>query len=149
MFISQGGAANNVIGFDGTGTPTVEGNLIRFTSTGNPNNHGVRVNTTAGAGNRISANRLYENGGLGIKLGVAGVTANDAGDPDTGQNNLQNFPVLSSVTPAGLVDGSLDSLAANTAYPVRIEFFANTACDSSGNGEGEVYLGSSVDRRAG
>ncbi len=36
------------------------------------------------------------------------------------------------------VTGSLNS-AASTAY--RVEFFANSAADASGNGEGKTYLG--------
>ena len=51
-----------------------------------------------------------------------GVTANDAGDGDSGANNLQNFPVLTSAnsnTAGTTIVGSLNSNA-NTTY--RIEF---------------------------
>jgi hypothetical protein len=95
-------------------------------------------------GNRIFGNAIFSNGLLGIELrasgGTAGVTPNDPGDVDTGANNLQNFPVL---TGAGVrvnttVHGTLNSTA-NRQF--RIEVFSNPACDGSGTGEGDTYLG--------
>jgi hypothetical protein len=77
---------------------------------------------------------------LGIDLAPAGVNANDQGDGDTGTNNRQNFPVLTSLTPAGnpnTINGTLNS-APSTSF--TIDFYTNTSCDSSGNGEGTVYL---------
>ena len=131
--INMAQAADNTVGGSAAGA----GNLI----SGNTNG-GVIVGV--GPNNRILQNSIYSNGGLGINLGSDGVTANDAGDFDAGPNNLQNFPVINSITNAGLLSGSLDSVDAPfmaSAYPVRIEFFANTACDASGNGEGETFLG--------
>jgi hypothetical protein len=61
-------------------------------------------------------------------------------DADTGPNNLQNFPVLSSVTQVGTtlsVQYSVPSTTANSAYPLRVEFFAT---DSDGQ-EGQTLLG--------
>ena len=87
---------------------------------------------------QILSNRISANSFLGINLAPGGVTANDAGDADTGANNLQNFPVLSAV--AGGVQGTLNSAADAT---FTIEYFANTACDApSGFGEGLTPLGS-------
>ncbi len=130
------GASGNSIG----GTAAGAANIIAF-NTG----RGVFINQNTTINNRVSSNAIFSNGTLGIDLNSdGGVTANDAGDPDTGPNNLQNFPVLNFVTSTGAINGSLDSTNANSAYPVRLEFFANTACDGSGNGEGEVLLGSTV-----
>ncbi len=130
------GASGNTIG----GTVASAGNIIAFN-----NGRGVFINQNTTINNRVSSNAIFSNGTLGIDLNSdGGVTANDAGDPDTGPNNVQNFPVLNFVTSTGVINGSLDSTVANSAYPVRLEFFANTACDSSGNGEGEVFLGSTV-----
>ncbi len=70
------------------------------------------------------------------------MTANDAGDPDTGANDLQNFPALTSAASDGsstTVEGTLNS-APSTTY--RLEFFSSPVCDASGNGEGRVFLGS-------
>ncbi|QQS45450.1 MAG: VCBS repeat-containing protein [Acidobacteriota bacterium] len=124
-------STNNTIGGLAAGAT----NLIAF-------NNGAGIFLAgASANNSLSANRIFSNIGLGIDLNGDGITANDAGDVDTGPNNLQNFPVLDPIITAGTVNGSIDSTAGNTAYPVRIEFFANAACDMSGNGEGEVFLG--------
>jgi hypothetical protein len=68
------------------------------------------------------------------------VIENDLGDADTGGNNRQNFPVLvrANVGTNTAVAGTLNSTS-NRTY--RVEVFANTVCDASGNGEGETYLG--------
>ncbi|WP_442975254.1 hypothetical protein, partial [Salmonella enterica] len=104
-------------------------------------NMGVRISDTAGTGNTLSANSIYSSAGLGIDLRGDGVTANDAGDADTGANNLQNFPVLTlAKTDASSqlsVSGTLNSTA-NSYF--RIEFFASPSADSSGYGEGQIYL---------
>ena len=91
-----------------------------------------------GVGNTITQNSINGNQGLGIDLDRDGdgITPNDPGDADTGPNDLQNFPVLSSASADGAsldVAYSLDSKP-NTAY--TIEFFAQTGCDPSGNGQG-------------
>ena len=94
---------------------------------------------TRASATRSRRTRSTATQGLGIDLVGAwesGVTANDAGDADTGPNGLQNFPVLSSASADGAsldVAYSLDSKP-NTAY--TIEFFAQTGCDASGNGQG-------------
>lgn len=124
------GASNNTIG----GTASGAGNVIAFNA-----NDGVFVE--AGTGNAIDPNSIFSNGGLGIDLGTNGVTANDTGDGDTGPNNLQNYPVLTSATTSGgntTIAGTLNSTA-NTSF--LLEFFSIAVCDGT-NGEGQTYLGS-------
>ena len=130
VFITTGGD-NNTIG----GTVAGAGNTIT-----NSGGDGVELSTTAGSGNTIAQNRIYANTGLGIDLGVSGVTANDPVanmDSDGGTNALQNFPVLAVAhTDASgrvVVAGSINSTAYTT---LRVEFFSNTAGD-----EGQTYLG--------
>ena len=126
VFISL---ANNTVG----GTTAGAGNVIAF-------NVGAGVAVSSGNGNDILSNFIFSNGGLGIDLFPGGVTANDAGDGDTGANGLQNFPVLTSATSGSIdIEGSLNSTA-NTQF--TLEFFSNAACDPSGFGEGENFLGS-------
>ncbi len=124
-------ASNNSIG----GTMTGAGNVIAF-------NLGDGIFVESGVGNAILGNSIFSNAGLGIDLAPDGVTPNDTGDGDTGPNNLQNFPVLTQATSlAGVteVQGSLNS-AANTAF--TLQFFFSSACDPSGHGEGQTFLGS-------
>ena len=129
------GSPGNRIGLAAAGTE----NTIAF-NTGN----GVHADGAAAIGTEIRSNSIHDNVGLGIDLGTDGVTANDAGDADTGPNNLQNFPVLTAATPSGgstTVVGSLNSTATTWFL---IEFFSNSSCDASGNGEGQTFLGSHI-----
>jgi len=117
------------------GTNDGEGNVIAF------NVDGVIVAGSLGStNNAIWANSIYSNTTLGIDLGQNGLTANDAGDGDAGVNRLQNYPVLISATNAGntIICGTLNSTASKT---FRLEFFSNRACDPSGFGQGETFIG--------
>ncbi|HEY0100412.1 MAG TPA: Calx-beta domain-containing protein, partial [Pyrinomonadaceae bacterium] len=124
-------SVNSIVG----GSEPGAANVIAFNA-----GTGVLVNTT-GTGHTVRANSIFSNGQLGIDLGAAGVTPNDAGDPDTGSNNLQNFPLVRSVSTGGgstNAQGTLNS-APNASY--IIEVFANNSCDASGQGEGQFLLG--------
>ena len=138
IYFSHGSPTN--IGGTGAG----EGNIIAFNA-----NDGIFVNTDFGptTGLSIRGNSIFSNGHLGINLFVqddpaSGVTSNDACDVDTGANNLQNFPTINSAVKSGsnlLIEGTLNSTANST---FTLDFYANDACDPSGNGEGKTYLGS-------
>lgn len=123
------GCYQNVVG----GTAGGASNRIAF-------NGGDGVSVGCATGNQVRANSIFLNGDLGIDLGNDGVTANDPNDGDTGANNLQNFPVLSSATTnAGYttVTGSLNSTPSIT---FDVDLFVSPSCDSSGHGEGETFL---------
>jgi parallel beta-helix repeat protein len=81
----------------------------------------------------FAGNSIFSNGALGIDLGGDGPAPNDALDRDGGANELQNFPVVSSVTGGNIVDGLLESAPEQT-YDVQL--FVNAFCDPSGFGEG-------------
>lgn len=142
---------------DGTSIAHLEGNTISGNSIGvlvndaatasitsntvTANGKGIVFGGTA-TGNPLTDNSIFKNTGLGIDLGNDGPTANDAGDADTGPNNLQNFPVLNAVNNAGgntSIQGILNSTA-NTTF--RLDFFTNDACNPSGFGEGQTFLDS-------
>ncbi len=131
--------SNGMVG----GSIAGQGNIIAFNGT-----NGISV----GSGNTYSilGNSIHDNGRLGITLGgrcddlTATPTLNDHCDGDTGPNELQNYPVITSaVIAAGnvTISGTLDSTALSE---FRIEFFSNASCDPSGNGEGQTFLGSTT-----
>jgi len=135
---NQGGidyatGSSNITG----GTAAGAGNIIAF------NNVGVFVDTPA-SGNPILSNLIFSNG-QGIDLGQDGsATSNDPGDADTGANNLQNYPTVTSAISTGgntNVGGTLNSTP-NTSF--RIELFANSVVDRLGFGQGETLIGSTT-----
>jgi hypothetical protein len=137
-------------GLDGVRVDNASGNTIGGLLSGEANSivsngqDGVEIN--AGTGNRILGNFISTNGTtaqhLGIDLSPDGVNANDAGDADTGANNRQNFPVVTSAVLTGggniKIAGTLNSTP-NTSF--RVEFFTGGGCDTSGFGEGGFLVG--------
>jgi CSLREA domain-containing protein len=125
----------------------IERNFIGTNEEGMANlgNMGDGILVSSGTTNRIKSNSIANNGGLGINLdgGVLpadGVTPNDVGDADTGGNELQNFPVLTSAVRDDIhvtVQGTLNSTP-STMF--RVEFFGSPSCDPSLNGEGQRYI---------
>jgi len=126
------GGTNITIGGIGAG----EGNV--FT---NQPDEAIEVGNFA-SGVTIRGNSIYGNEGLGIDHGDDGVTANDAGDSDTGANNLQNWAAINSVSIAdnGTFSYDIDTttLASGT---YTIDFYVSRDRDL-GRVEGERYIGS-------
>ena len=123
--------AGNIVGGTSPGT----GNTIAF-------NGGPGINVVQSSGIGIRRNSIFANGGLGIDLGGNLVTPNDQCDSDGGPNNLQNFPVITSVVSSDastVIEGTLNSRPGST---FTIEFFSNNSCDILGNGEGQTFIGS-------
>lgn len=106
------------------------------------NNQDAGVAVEQGIQNAIRGNAIYDNVGAGIDLGADGVTANDAGDGDTGGNELQNYPSLDAaiVTASEIAIGGTINSTPNTT--LELDFYASTVGDPSGHGEGEFYVGS-------
>ena len=147
---------NNFIGTDAAGTAAIgnnasgvfvetSNNRIGSLTTGVGNtiafNGDVGVRVGAGTGNAIVNNRIFSNASLGIDLAPLGVTANDAGDTDNGANNLLNHPVLSSARIVGPNVLVQVALSPTPTGPGQIHFYANSACDASGSGEGQTPIG--------
>lgn len=126
-------ASYNTIG----GTTEAMGNLIA---------HNTRwgICAESGISNQIRMNSIHTNGNLGIDLEADGVTANDPQDTDTGPNNLQNRPILSSAVCTGgstVIQGSLNSTPDRDFV---IDFYSNAVPDPSNYGEGEDWIGSTT-----
>jgi hypothetical protein len=103
---------NNIIGSDGAGgnNEQYKPNLIGYYSF-----NGItlddKTNTTLVIGNRISKNRIFGNGTIGIDLinpgqiGTTGVTPNQAGGfSTTGPNALLNFPVITAASASNVTN---------------------------------------------
>src|SRR5215471_6692268 len=124
------------------GTNPGEGNIIAFSGT-----QGVSL---SGGTFTILGNSIFSNGGLGIALFdrcdfAMEPTSNDHCDTDTGPNNLQNYPVITSASFSNgsvTLSGTLDSVP-NTTF--RIEFFSDSESDPV-NGharpQGKTFIGS-------
>ncbi|HYX26938.1 MAG TPA: Calx-beta domain-containing protein, partial [Pyrinomonadaceae bacterium] len=142
------GVVGITMGCAGVRNTTISGNTIAFNA-----GDGIHDEPDYNFGqqhfnNKFTQNSIYANSGLGINLippsGTDTVTPNDNQDADDGANHLQNFPVITSAKVQATnytVNGTLNTNPNSSAGYV-IEFFKNTSCDSSGNGEGQTYLGS-------
>ena len=154
--VAVDGGNKNLIGASQPGA----GNIIAFNYTPllfGPEGYGVVIDAAGfpvdGVGNTISGNSIHSNTRLGIELNHdAFVTPNDPGDADTGSNDVQNFPVITSVQVAGgstTIQGTLNSEPQKT---YTVEVFSNSSCNAVWDpnglpdpqlaGEGETYLGS-------
>ncbi len=131
----------NVIG----GFTQAERNLIAFNGTMLPRRgHGVVVES--GTNNAIIGNAIWANSGRGIDLGNDSFTVNDLSDEDVGANDLQNYPAMAGLS----IDRSQGrqetgwSFQGQPAWAYYFEFFANSAPDPSGFGEGQRLINTSV-----
>jgi CSLREA domain-containing protein len=117
IFVSGSG---NIIGDnDSSDGFTNAANTIAFNG-----GDGVSVSGTASTGNSILSSSIFSNAASGIYLGTN--SDNDGpGDADTGPNNLQNHPVISSAKTgrqATTIKGALESTQNGT---FTIQFFSS------------------------
>jgi len=133
-----GNGSNNVVGGRNAG----EANVIAYNGS-----EGVYLQPNM-ANIPIVGNSIFANVGEGIDLLCCSPIPNDPGDGDSGANNLQNFPIIQTVThlvPTGgstEITGKLDS-APSTIFD--LDFYANPACSNFPREflEGQTYLGTS------
>lgn len=121
IFRDLGNLNGGVFLANGSDLNLVEGNSLHHSG-----NDGIRVAAGAGTRNRFDDNDYGENGDQIIDLGDNGPTGNDAGDADSGANNLQNYPEitgLASVSGQLEVSYRVDSTLANSNYPLTVDFY--------------------------
>jgi CSLREA domain-containing protein len=139
---TQAGARNIISGNDrngvgiGSSANKVESNTIR-----NNVEDGVFISDDATA-NSVLSNSIFSNGGLGIDLAPTGVTPNDNDDPDTGANNLQNFPVIDGAARSNSLERTAISgtINSNPNQQFTVQCFVADG-DSSNHGEGVTLAG--------
>jgi hypothetical protein len=148
---------NNKLGTDPSGTLSV-GTTGGISIVNTASNNRILNNTIAfgmgiihggGNGNLFSQNSIFSNTGLGIDLGGDGVNPNDIPpttnppDQDNGPNNLQNFPVIASLTNLSPGTRAQGTLASTPSSNFRLEFFSSVERDESNTStaEGQTYLG--------
>jgi hypothetical protein len=130
--ILDASTTNNGIG-DGTAAGS---NTVAF----NGADGGAGIVVIDGGGTRsnpISRNSVFSNVGLGIDLALDGPTANDPGDSDTGANNLQNKPVITSAKTVSGKTTISGKLGSNPNRTFKVEFFSNP----EGTDEGKTFVG--------
>jgi len=132
VFVTDG-ARSNAIGGD-----AASANLIAWNA-----GAGVVVLGEETTGNSIRANSIHDNGGLGIDLGDDGVTPNVPADSAAPSGPWQNYPVITAVL-VGASTNVLGTLYGDANADYTLDFYANTAADPSGFGEGERWLGSAA-----
>jgi uncharacterized repeat protein (TIGR01451 family) len=111
------------------GTNPGEGNLVAF-------NSGTGISILGSGGpKRLRGNLIHDNGALGIDLADDGITLNDAGDLDTGPNELINYPILETAS----IQGADLILTGFSRPSTEIDLFVSDG-DPSGFGEGRTYL---------
>jgi hypothetical protein len=117
-------------------------NVVAFNGDATHNDNGVEVfksGTIIPLGNRILSNSIFSNQNLGIDLSNSGSGGReqDPRDPDTGPNNLQNFPVITSATSTGTTTTIAGTLNSKSRKTFTIQLFSNPA----GTDEGKTFLG--------
>jgi hypothetical protein len=140
------------------GTPD---NIVRFNRIGTdaagtgalPNSIGIQIDVADD--NLVTANTIAFNGNAGVLIGViddttVGDTIDESSIHSNGArgidligaaNNAQSAPAITAASIAGptlTVSGTLTS-APGASFLVQI--FSNAACDASGFGEGQTFLG--------
>ncbi len=130
-------ASGNILG----GTAPGAANRIAYAQTAGYD--GVRVRDGA-VQNMIRGNTIFDNAELAIDLSGGGLSPNDSNDPDSGANNLQNFPVLTSAIGRYIttISGILNSRP-NAAF--TIDFYGSDSI----SGQGGRYIGSLAVNTAG
>ena len=125
-----------------------DGGTISFNLIIGNANAGVVPTST---GMRITKNSIHGNGTIGIDLTSPpfrngnGVTVNDPDDSDLGPNNVQNFPIISTIAASASDVHITGTLTSTPDTLFDLEFYDNPGCTPRPRDflQGETYLGTS------
>lgn len=110
------------------------GNVIKGNTISNAK-YGIGVVASSVLYNTFRQNIIYGNATKSILLSGSTPYPNDAGDADTGGNDLMNYPIIDSVDYLGgknfKVHGNLDGNSSEAPYIIEV---CRSSDDSSGNG---------------
>ena len=145
-----GGSGQHTIGF----APGENFDAGTFSNDIRSNNTaGINLASSAGSYISIRGNRLEANGrdgiGLGIDLGALGALANDAADPDSGPNTLQNHPIIKLSSPNGATRQITAALNTSADQALRIDFYRSPLCPKGATGANATTFVGSVDVNSG
>ncbi|WP_109832666.1 cadherin domain-containing protein [Reichenbachiella versicolor] len=134
-----GGSSPNTTGIQIIGSNSTLGGINVAESNVIVNNTtGISLNTgTTSIGNSIRGNSISGNT-IGIDLGASGADTNDINDVDMGNNDLQNFPAISSAVINGAnleFDFLVDAATGNSDYDLLVDLYK-----SDGSRQGQEYL---------
>ncbi len=136
----------NLIGTRASGTEALGNGFVAVSVSGDNNlisenviafnaDDGVRISGEA-VGNRILTNSIFSNTQEGIDL-LGGGREQDTKDPDTGANNRQNYPLITSATSSGTATSISGTLNSKPRKTFTIQFFSNPALTD----QGKTFLG--------
>jgi hypothetical protein len=118
----------------------VTNNIVAFND-----DNGVEVfksGTITPVGNRILSNSIFDNQALSLDFNDATDAPpegreQDLKDPDTGPNNLQNFPVITAATSTGTTTTITGTLRSKPLKSFTVQLFSNPLLTN----EGKTFLG--------
>ncbi|MBK7147117.1 MAG: hypothetical protein IPH76_18695 [Xanthomonadales bacterium] len=141
-YVEYSGGAQVALAIAGPGSATLSTNAQALCATGQPGLCAELFQLrNAHERNRITRNRIADNGDLGIQLRCCGgPLPNDAGDTDLGANTWLNRPEFTGIASAG---GGNYTLSGTAPPGATVEVFIAVA-DPSGAGEAGSFLADTV-----
>lgn len=126
---------NNVVAFNGDAATNHIDNGVEVLKSG----------TATPVGNRFLSNSIVQNQALGIDLNDTFTAPaadpegreQDLKDPDTGPNNLQNFPAITAATSTGTTTTITGTLRSKPLKSFTVQLFSNTPLTN----QGKTFLG--------
>jgi parallel beta-helix repeat protein len=136
--IALGNTGDGVVIAD-SGQNTFDTNIIA-----NSGGRGIVIVGNTAFNNKLTHNRIFNNGKLGISLGGLGVPLPNHPTSTAGPNDDQNYPVFASLTQTSTVANITGTLPVVLAGNYLLEFYISDPNDSSGFGEGRTFFSQGI-----